>query len=203
MQSSRSLRPEQLFPELKDPSKWASRMWSRTVTFLHIWGEGAAIIVSLVATGRIISAVITWLYGVVVLRDVLGCTRQLAWTCCPDIFLLRQYREFNKNQREGDADDSASSTMSEVMVKRSGGEDGHPPPKRQRGFLNSFHLHQPARVDPEACLAHQGHWATGGVAPHAEPEGGSAGDHKTRSSAQPVCSGAIDRNGQLLHPRHM
>jgi hypothetical protein len=41
---------------------------------------------------------LSWLYTVVVLREVHGCSRALFWTPCPDIFLLRQYKEVNKAQ---------------------------------------------------------------------------------------------------------
>ena len=92
------LSAEQVFPEFRDPGKWVSNAWARTRGFLHAWGEGAAIVFSLFAIGRIVMNLGSWLYGVAVLREMMGCTRHLVWTLCPNIFLLRQYREFNRAQ---------------------------------------------------------------------------------------------------------
>ena len=97
-QGSGYLSPEQVFPEFRDPAQWASKMWSKTRGFLHAWGEGAAIIFSVFAIGRIMADFASWAYGVAVLREMMGCTRHLVWTLCPNIFLLRQYREFHQAQ---------------------------------------------------------------------------------------------------------
>ena len=94
--SGRALSPEHLFPELQDPSKWATKMWSKTRAFLATWGEAAAIVLSLFAMGRLVTTVVAWFYGVAVLREVVGWSRRLAWTLCPNIFLLRQFREYNR-----------------------------------------------------------------------------------------------------------
>jgi len=92
------IRAEQLFPDMNDPTQWTSRLWSRTVVFLHLWGETAAILFGLLAMYRMAVSFLSWLYTVVVLREVHGCSRALFWTPCPDIFLLRQYKEVNKAQ---------------------------------------------------------------------------------------------------------
>ena len=92
------LSPEQVFPEFRDPGQWASKMWSKTRGVLHAWGEGAAIVFSVFALGRILANLASWAYGVAVLREMMGCTRHLVWTLCPNIFLLRQYREFHQAQ---------------------------------------------------------------------------------------------------------
>jgi hypothetical protein len=164
-------------------------MWSKTVTFLHIWGEGAAIILSIFATTRILTTFITWLYGVAVLRDVLGCTRQLFWTFCPDVFMLRQFREFNREQRAEEGD--------EVYVVGNGkravesGQD--PAPKRLRGFINGRPVGYPkkfggagtaeelagtpaeetsSQAEDNVAVGHRGFWkkpATSGIAPRIDP----------------------------------
>ena len=92
------LSPEQLFPELQDPTKWAQKMWSKTRSFLHAWGEGAAIVFSLFALFRILSGFGAWIYGVAVLKEVVGWSRGLIWTLCPNTFLLRQYRQYNRDE---------------------------------------------------------------------------------------------------------
>ena len=56
----------------------------------------AAIVLSLFAMGRLVTTVVAWFYGVAVLREVVGWSRRLAWTLCPNIFLLRQFREYNR-----------------------------------------------------------------------------------------------------------
>jgi hypothetical protein len=93
------LRPENVFPEFKDPTAWASQLWSQTVTFLHLWGETAAIIFSLVTFYRIGATILAWVYSLVVLRDVHGCGRALWWIPCPQMFLLRQYRVVNRGRK--------------------------------------------------------------------------------------------------------
>jgi hypothetical protein len=97
------LSPEQLFPELKDPTQWAQKMWSTTRKFLHTWGECASIILSLYTASRLLSGLFEWLYSVAVLKEVVGWSRNLAWTLCPNLFMLRQYRQYNR-QRPDDQD---------------------------------------------------------------------------------------------------
>jgi len=116
-QSGRGLSPEQLFPELKDPTKWTHKMWSDTKRFLHAWGEAAAIIFSLFALGRIITNLVSWAYGLVMLRQTLGWTRNLVWTFCPNIFLLRQYREYNRSGPDAEDKPSAPPYTQEVGTR--------------------------------------------------------------------------------------
>jgi hypothetical protein len=90
------IRAEEMFPELRDPRQWAKSLWTRTLAFLHFWGETAAIFVSLIAILRAINILVQWIYSLVVFKEVHGCTRQLCWTPCPGTFLLKQYRAYNK-----------------------------------------------------------------------------------------------------------
>ena len=118
--SGHSLSPEQLFPELQDPTKWSQKFWSKTKSFLHTWGEAAAIVFSIFAFGRLVSTIFTLVYSVTVLKEVLGCTRRLFWTFCPNIFMLRQYRAYNRNDPEAPEpsapvpDNTLSTTISPV-----------------------------------------------------------------------------------------
>ena len=88
---------DQVFPELRDPRQWAKSAWTKTLSYLHLWGETAAIFISMFTVYRIVAMVLRWVLGLVLLRDVHGCTRELFWTPCPGMFLLKQYREFNRH----------------------------------------------------------------------------------------------------------
>ena len=90
------LRPEMLFTELKDPRKWASNIWAKARGFLHTFGEISAIFVAVFTIYRVVTNLLKWAVNVIMLKDVYGCTSQLCWFPCINLFLLRQYQRANK-----------------------------------------------------------------------------------------------------------
>ena len=144
-----TLSAEQIFPEFRDPGKWVSNAWARTRGILHAWGEGAAIIFSLFALGRIVTNILSWLYGVAVLKEMMGCTRHLVWTLCPNIFLLRQYRQFNRAQQTADVSaPPAEAPVVTVDVPKVSRSRAYKPEDILAAAAGGFMLSKPpARVD--------------------------------------------------------
>ena len=83
---------QNVFPEMKDP-KWMTGMWDRTKGFLHRWGEAASILISLYGIFSFTSTVVSWFFGARAIRDVHGIGKRIFWALCPNLFLLRRYRD--------------------------------------------------------------------------------------------------------------
>src|SRR6266496_2089619 len=94
-----TLTPEDLFPTYENPKTWMRGIWGRFLTFLHTWGEGAAITFSFYLFAKWILQIIEWGYNICVLRDLHGCGRTLCWVPCMSLFLLRAYRDSPFGQR--------------------------------------------------------------------------------------------------------
>ena len=107
-----ALQPEMLFPELKDPRKWASNMWSKTRGFLHTFGETASIIVAVFTIWRLVTNLLKWGLSACMLKEVYGCTQQLFWFPCLNLFLLRRYQQASANVRQEDKQDQPPSFKS-------------------------------------------------------------------------------------------
>ena len=135
-EGGRIISPEQLFPELNDPRQWASKFWSKTTKFLHWWGETSAIVLSLFFFYRVLSSLLSICYSIFVFKDLHGCTRQMLWTPCPEAFLLKQYKQYNRARKEDDK--VVSHEPSRSGSKRASVSDETTPKRRCTGEYRPY-----------------------------------------------------------------
>lgn len=91
----------QLFPQAfpnMEVTGWLTRMWS----FMHTFGETAAVIITLFGACRLLASIMEALYSFVVLRDVHGCGKSLLWIPCSTLFLLRSYHANKRKEKEAE-----------------------------------------------------------------------------------------------------
>ena len=93
------IMPSHLFPHLPDDGGWASQAYAKVVTFLHTWGNPAAISISLYISWQLGRSFIHWVSSFLALRRLHGGNRHQMWYIpCPEIFLLRKYSKANQQR---------------------------------------------------------------------------------------------------------
>lgn len=93
------LLPENVFPRMPDPERWATQLYKSMIDFLHAWGQAASIFVSIIIIWKFVTTVLKWVYNLVVLRDVHGCASELLWIPCAGMMLMRNYRRQERRRR--------------------------------------------------------------------------------------------------------
>lgn len=68
-------------------------IWTRAMDFVYSWGQVAAFLIGLYSLVNIGLTVVGWLMRLLQLRRVEGCSRQLMWVPCMDLYLLRRWSE--------------------------------------------------------------------------------------------------------------
>jgi hypothetical protein len=118
------VHPRQLFPGFDDPSMWFTGVYAKVLGFLHAWGEGASIFMSIYIIYRLIYSLIQWIYGAVIIRDIYGCSKQLFWVPCFKMLLLRQhrrnYRQYNETRDlfRASRDETSGTQYEDLEAKR-------------------------------------------------------------------------------------
>jgi hypothetical protein len=90
------LTPENLFPHLVTSPYESFK--TKMLTFLHRFGETAAVFLAIYLIVRFIISVVTWVLNTLILRETHGCTRKLLYSICPSILLLRGYQKGQHNR---------------------------------------------------------------------------------------------------------
>jgi len=86
-----ALTIQSAFPETTIPHSWKEALFGRFLHFCHQWGETASILISLYILWRIISYFLSFIYRLIILKDVHGWSKELCWAPCADLFLMRNY----------------------------------------------------------------------------------------------------------------
>ena len=68
-------------------------LWGTIVDFVYSWGQVAAFLIGLYSLGNLVLTLVIWLLRLLQLRQVEGCSRQLLWIPCLDLYLLRRWSE--------------------------------------------------------------------------------------------------------------
>ena len=95
-----TLRPEELFPNM-NPVDWIYKAYGKVVWFFTLWGNIAAIALSIYCLYHLILKLLESCYGGRILHAHHGITGYLLYACCPTMFLFRWYGKERKRRGTG------------------------------------------------------------------------------------------------------
>lgn len=91
LRSATILSVDNIFPEfttIGTASYFSKRLW----TFLHQWGEICSVLIMAATLIRIAIFMIETAYNIALFRSLFGCSIQILWSLCSNIFILKQFQ---------------------------------------------------------------------------------------------------------------